>query len=226
MNNFFIKTLHKCTHKCNLWNQFLFMGSFRFFKNSDRYWFWRTMSNALGYWVINAWLEDLGMSLWGFEWSASFTVSQLFKKLLDWDCWSTDNLTTGPPPNIYFSVAVSRQGFCWSLVKPSRWRCELTPHSQRAHIEYLTVGSFWGHSASSHKMSSHCEHAVSFLCVCNSHRELAATTAWWAHQDDLTNSSQQAEGVSHLVSSLWANWVSSKWAYCAIIQMSSLWEWC
>ena len=42
----------------------------------------------------------------------------------------------------------------------AQWRCELTPFSQRAHLNYLMVGSFWGHSVNSqgtHKMSSNCE---------------------------------------------------------------------
>ena len=72
------------------------------------------------------------------------------------------------------------------------------------------------------------------------HSEWAPTTKWRAHRDDLTNSSQQAQGVScklmqssqqahsvsHLVSSMWANWVSSKWAHREMIQVSSLWVWC
>ena len=66
----------------------------------------------------------------------------------------------------------------------THWRCELTPYSQRAHLNYLT-GSCWGHLVSSqwtNKMSSHCELAVSLLWVCNSHSELTtatAATAWW-----------------------------------------------
>ena len=55
----------------------------------------------------------------------------------------------------------------------------------------LSVTSQW-----THKMSSRCNLAVSFPWVCNSHSELTATTAWWAHGDDLTNSSQQAHSVS------------------------------
>ena len=31
----------------------------------------------------------------------------------------------------------------------TQWRCELTPNAQRAHLNYLTVGSFWVHSAHS-----------------------------------------------------------------------------
>ena len=56
----------------------------------------------------------------------------------------------------------------------------LTANSLEAHIEthgklilrkfsYLTVNS---------QDDSHCELAVSFLCICNSHSELTATTAW------------------------------------------------
>ena len=76
-------------------------------------------------------------------------------------------------------------------VIPAQWRFQLTPYSQRAHLNYLMVGSFAGQSVKSqwtHKMSSHCELAMSFLWVWNSHRELADSTAWWAHRDDLTNS--------------------------------------
>ena len=64
------------------------------------------------------------------------------------------------------------------------WRCELIPYSQRAHLNYLTVGSYRGYSVRSqwtHKMISSCALAVSFLWVCNSYSELTATTAWWAH---------------------------------------------
>ena len=60
---------------------------------------------------------------------------------------------------------------------------EFTANSLSAHIKF-TDSSFWGHLDSSqwtHKMSSHCELAVSFPWVCNSHSELTATTAWWAH---------------------------------------------
>ena len=57
----------------------------------------------------------------------------------------------------------------------TQWRYELTPYSQRAHLNYLMVGSFWGHSVRSqgtHKISSHCEVAVSFPWVCNWHCKL------------------------------------------------------
>ena len=67
----------------------------------------------------------------------------------------------------------------------AKWRCELTPYSQRAHVNYLTVGSFGRHSISSqwsHKISSHCELAVSFPWVCNSCNELTASTAWLVHR--------------------------------------------
>ena len=63
-----------------------------------------------------------------------------------------------------------------------QWRCELTPYSQRTHLNYLTVSSFWGHLVSSqltHKMSSHWELAVSFPWVCISHNQLIAANAWW-----------------------------------------------
>ena len=52
----------------------------------------------------------------------------------------------------------------------------------------FTVDSFWGHSFSSqwlHKMSSHCELAVSFWLVCNSHGKLAVSSLW-DHPVDLT----------------------------------------
>ena len=72
----------------------------------------------------------------------------------------------------------------WGTDTASQWRRELTPYSQKAHLNYLRVGSFWGHSVSSqwtHKMSWHLKLAVRFLWVCNLHRELIPTTAWWAH---------------------------------------------
>ena len=50
-------------------------------------------------------------------------------------------------------------------------------YSQKAHLNYLTMGSFRGHSVGSqwtHKMNSHCELAVSVLWVCNSHSELTS----------------------------------------------------
>ena len=103
----------------------------------------------------------------------------------------------------------------------------------------LTASSFWGHLFSSqwtHKMSSHCELAMSFPWVCNSHSELSATTAWRAHRviSRIAHSklvvwvenSQKAHNKftvwAHLLSSLWvwANQVSSKWA-----QVSFLWVW-
>ena len=80
-----------------------------------------------------------------------------------------------------------------SLQGPSEWaipvRCELTPYSQIAHLNYVTVGSFWGRSVTSqwnHKMSSHWEIAVSFQWVCNPYLEL---TVWVAN-------SQGAHSVS------------------------------
>ena len=105
------------------------------------------------------------------------------------------------------------------------------------------VGSFWGHSVTSqgtHKKSSYCELAVRFHWVFNSHSKLTATTAWWAHWDDLTNSAQQAHGVSckltessqqahsvsYLLSSLRGNWVCSKWAHREFqyeLSVSQLW---
>ena len=100
-----------------------------------------------------------------------------------------------------------------------------------------TLSSHW-----THKMSSQCELAVSCLWACNSNSELTATTAWWAHRDDLMNSLQQAHGVSckltessqqahnvsHLVGSQWGITecpqnehttsfnVSSQWVSCEI----------
>ena len=75
-------------------------------------------------------------------------------------------------------------------------------------------------------MSSHCELAVSSLLVCNSHCELTATTAWWAHRviSWITHSklivwvanSRRAHSKltvwAHLVSLLWVSGlVASKW---------------
>ena len=68
--------------------------------------------------------------------------------------------------------------YCWTSVKqpakwineenwlPTQWRCELTPYSQRAHLNYLMMGSLSGHSFSSQwtqKMTPHCELSVSMV---------------------------------------------------------------
>ena len=89
---------------------------------------------------------------------------------------------------------------------------ELTANSLRAHMKIM-VSSFWGHSVSlqwTHKTTSHCELSASLQRTQWAH---SPTTARWTHQDDLTNSSQQAHSESHLVSSLWGTWGSSKWAF-------------
>ena len=44
----------------------------------------------------------------------------------------------------------------------SQWRCELTPYSQRAHLNYLTESSYWGHSVSSRWLTKWA-HTVSLL---------------------------------------------------------------
>ena len=54
---------------------------------------------------------------------------------------------------------------------------EITPYSQRVHLNYLMLGSFWRHSITSqwtHKMT----HNVRLLWVCNSCPELAVRYSW------------------------------------------------
>ena len=56
------------------------------------------------------------------------------------------------------------------------WANSLTPYSLRTHLNHLMVCSIWGHL-----VSSQWTYKMSLLWVCNSHSELTATTAWWAH---------------------------------------------
>ena len=84
-----------------------------------------------------------------------------------------------------------------SQVIPFLWRCELTPYPQRAHLNYLTLGSFWGQSISSqwtHNMTSHCELSVSLQLPQWVHHAVQQ----WAHCGSckLTESSQKAHSVS------------------------------
>ena len=119
----------------------------------------------------------------------------------------------------------------------TQWRCELTPYSQRAHIEYLMLGSFWGHSVSSqwtHKMSSCCELSVSlqltqwahcYHCMVSSlgwsHDLL---TVWVSVSCKLMESSQQAHGKSSscefTVSYLSVHKMSSPWDSSGEVSMS------
>ena len=61
-------------------------------------------------------------------------------------------------------------------------RCKLTPNSQRAHMNYLTVGSFWGCTVSSqqtHKMSSPCSGSSELtVWVVNSRKAQSKLTLW------------------------------------------------
>ena len=57
-----------------------------------------------------------------------------------------------------FQLWDSRIFFCCSWLtdigateKLFQWRRELTPYSQRAHLNNLTMGSLWGHSVSSQR---------------------------------------------------------------------------
>ena len=118
--------------------------------------------------------------------------------------------------------------------------------SQLTHFQLtlkLMERSFWGHLVSSqwtHKMSPHCELAVSPPWVCNSHHELAVSYLWdHPMSSPCSGSSELTVRVAnsreayckltvwaHLVSSLWANRVSSKWAYSEFkceLPMSWLW---
>ena len=94
------------------------------------------------------------------------------------------------------TVQPSKAGCCPS--DASQWRCKLTPYSQKAHLNYLTVGSFWGHSVSSqrtHKMT----HTVSLL---------------WAFR----------EFADHTMSLLWAIHEITRWPHHAVVVVISLWE--
>ena len=55
-----------------------------------------------------------------------------------------------------------------------------------SHHEVKSVTSLWDH----HELTQWAHRRLT-------HSELTATTASWAHRDDLTNSSQQAHGVSY-----------------------------
>ena len=114
----------------------------------------------------------------------------------------------------------------------TQWRCVLTPYSRIAHLNYLSVASFWGHLVSLHSQDEADEltlWACSKLSVSLQFSQLAhCYHCIVSSLHDITNNSQQAcrvsckfmeslrqvHSVSHLVSLLWGNWVSSKWAYC------------
>ena len=88
---------------------------------------------------------------------------------------------------------------------PIQWRCDLTPYSQKARLNYLMVGSFWGHSISSqwtHKVSSHCVLTLSFPWVCNSHHELALSYSWDQPISPPCSGSSELTEIS-LLTSLW-----------------------
>ena len=103
---------------------------------------------------------------------------------------------------------------------------ELTANSPRAHTE--THGKLiWGHSVTSqgtHKMNR----TVSFLWVCNSRGELAVSYSWdhpmnspFSGSSELTvwvanswKAHRKLKVWAHLVSSLQANYMSSKWPFC------------
>ena len=124
--------------------------------------------------------------------------------------------------------------WCWTdvglmsaqhLLPPSE-EFELTANSLAAHIEthsglilrtlsYFTVTS---------QDDSHCELSGSlqltpwahcYHCMVSLSGDLM-NSSQQAHcvSCELTESSQQAHSLSHLVSSLWVNWVASKWAFC------------
>ena len=120
--------------------------------------------------------------------------------------------------------------------------CPPVPHPNKAHGKVwantiLTESSSelshsgfiqLAHSVSSqwtHKISSHCELSGEFA----THTVISLLPLYMVSSSgDLTNSSQQARrmrckltkssqhahSVSHLVTSLYGNWVSSKWAFC------------
>ena len=103
---------------------------------------------------------------------------------------------------------------------PTQWKCELTPYSQRPHLNYLTVASFWGHSVSSqwtHKTSSHCVLSVSLQLTPWACSELFVISSQWAHH--AVAALWVGLLLDHCVSSLWSLTVYltvrySGWAHC------------
>ena len=78
----------------------------------------------------------------------------------------------------------------------------------------LMASSFWGHSSSSqqtHKVSSHCEIAVSPLGVCNSHCEHAVSYSWDHPMSSPCSGS--SELTVRVASSLKANCKHTVWAH-------------
>ena len=65
------------------------------------------------------------------------------------------------------------------------WRCELKPYSQRTHLNYLTVGLSWGHSAHSRltRRACCCELSVSLQTVTvSSLLPLLCDLIGWSHK--------------------------------------------
>ena len=74
--------------------------------------------------------------------------------------------------------------------------------AERAHMEYLTVGSFWGHSAHSELTMAHSKLTV---WVANSQKAHSKLTVWvilWVHCD-VTECPQNELTMSFNVSSQW-----------------------
>ena len=107
------------------------------------------------------------------------------------------------------------------------------------HRVLLYICAVLSYAPISPEIHSHHEFAVSFPWVCNSPWaccELFVISSWWTHHaisSALTvcvANSQTAHSKLtvrvYLVSTLWANWVSSKWGHLEIIQVSSEWVWC
>ena len=97
----------------------------------------------------------------------------------------------------------------------SQWRRELTPYSQRPHLNYLMVGSFWGHSVGSlwtHKMT----HTVSLLWATHT------VSLLWAIHEIILMSSPCGVAVSSNLHC--ANRHQESWLY-LFIKLKSL-PWC
>ena len=127
------------------------------------------------------------------------------------------------PPSLPVTAMTSRfsllHGYTASFIRvepiTTQRRCELTPYSQRAHLNYLTVGSFLDTQLAQSELSRWA-HTVSLLLAFH---EFATRTmsllwaiceiTWWAHH--------AAVAVSSLwVGLLWAHSVSYLWSHCRL----------
>ena len=78
-----------------------------------------------------------------------------FRNKISVNNWTVGaNLETGTIATVFSQFEIDN--FLSSFVRDcnivlwlTQWMCELTPRSQKAHLNYLMVGLFWGHSVSS-----------------------------------------------------------------------------